>query len=297
VATLRLLTSAGEENFCTFNHNRCTDTVLYLGDMRYCAHGKNPGTLSASVPQFALPQADSRLGVFLGSEDLPCLLPLCQPLPVISKPRPFNGAEWIFELKYDSFRALAYIEHGRCRLVSRNGHEFSSFVSLASSLAQISHDGGVILDGEIACVDAKGRPRFNDLLFRRKEPCFFAFDLLYLNGNNCRRDSLAQRKLALRQLLNASKSSGAMYANHVEAEGTTLYSRVCHLDLEGIVAKHKDSPYLSENAISTWYKIRNLRYSQMVGRNELFERERHSEPVPGWHCCDLDCAELDYAKL
>jgi hypothetical protein len=48
---------------------------------------------------------------------------------------------------------------------------------------------------------------------------------------------------------------------------------------EGIVAKHKDSPYLSENTISTWYEIRNPRYSQMVGRHELFERERHSEPV------------------
>jgi bifunctional non-homologous end joining protein LigD len=225
------------------------------------------------------------------------MFPLCQPLPVVSRPRPFDGAEWIFELKYDGFRALAYIEHGRCRLVSRNGHQFSCFVSLASSLAQIPHDGGVILDGEIACVDAKGQPRFNDLLFRRKEPRFFAFDLLHLNGTDCRRDSLAQRKLALRQLLNSGRRSAAIYVDHVETQGAALYSRVCELDLEGIVAKHKDSPYLSENTISTWYKIRNPRYSQMIGRHELFERERHSEPVPGWHGCDLVCAELDYAKL
>jgi hypothetical protein len=125
------------------------------------------------------------------------MLPSCQPLPVIAKPRPFDGVEWIFELKYDGFRALALIEHGRCRLVSRNGHEFSSFGSLASSLAGIPHEGGVILDGEVACVDVKGRPRFNDLLFRRREPCFFAFDLLYLNGNDGPLDSLSQRKLAL----------------------------------------------------------------------------------------------------
>ena len=116
------------------------------------------------------------------------MLTVCQPLPLIAKPRPFDGAEWLFELKYDGFRALAYLEHGRCRLVSRNGHAFSCFDSLSASLAQIPHEGGVILDGEITCVDAKGRPRFNDLLFRRREPCFFAFDLLYLNGNNCRRD-------------------------------------------------------------------------------------------------------------
>jgi bifunctional non-homologous end joining protein LigD len=81
-----------------------------------------------------------------------------QPLPVIAKPRPFDGAEWIFESKYGGFRALAYIEHGRCRFVSRNGHGFSSFAALASSLATIPHEGGVVQDGEIACIDSKGRP-------------------------------------------------------------------------------------------------------------------------------------------
>jgi bifunctional non-homologous end joining protein LigD len=217
-------------------------------------------------------------------------------LPVIAKPRPFDGREWLFELKYDGFRSLAYLEHGRCHLISRNGHAFSSFDSLAVSLAKIPHEG-VILDGEIACVDAKGQPHFNDLLFRRREPCFFAFDLLHLNGNDCRRDSLAQRKLALRQLLVSGKPERAIYVDHVEAEGRALYSRVCALDLEGIVAKHKHAPYLSETTISTWYKIRNPRYSQMIGRHELFERERHSEPVAGWHGCDLACAELDYAKV
>jgi bifunctional non-homologous end joining protein LigD len=134
-------------------------------------------------------------------------------------------------------------------LVSRNGHEFSSFGSLALSLAKISNEGGVILDGEITCMDAKGRPRFNDLLFRRREPHFFAFDLLCLNGNDCRRYSLSQRKLALRQLLNSGRRSAAIYVDHVEADGTGLYSRICELDLEGIVAKHKDSPHLSENTI------------------------------------------------
>jgi len=65
------------------------------------------------------------------------------------------------------------------------------------------------------------------------------------------------------------------------------------MDLEGIVAKHKTAPYLSYHAISTWYKIKNPSYSQMVGRHELFEQERHSEPVPGWHCCELACAGAD----
>jgi hypothetical protein len=77
---------------------------------------------------------------------------------------------------------------------------------------------------------------------------------------------------------------------NVEAQGSALYSRVRDLDIEGIVAKHKDSPYLSETTISTWYKIRNPGYSQMIGRHELFERERHSEPVPAWHTTASGCS-------
>jgi hypothetical protein len=66
------------------------------------------------------------------------------------------------------------------------------------------------------------------------------------------------------------------------------------MDLEGIVAKHAIAPYLSYHAISTWYKIKNPSYSQMAGRHELFEEERHREPVPGWHSCDLACAEVSH---
>src|SRR6266571_198516 len=72
-----------------------------------------------------------------------------------------------------------------------------------------------------------------------------------------------------------------------------LFQRVCELDLEGVVAKHKSSPYVTEREHSTWFKMLNREYSQKEGREELFERERHSEPVPGWHSCDLACASLE----
>jgi len=65
------------------------------------------------------------------------------------------------------------------------------------------------------------------------------------------------------------------------------------LDLEGIVAKQKFGPYVAEREHSTWFKIRNTGYSQKDGREELFERERHSEPVACWHLCDLACASLE----
>ena len=68
------------------------------------------------------------------------------------------------------------------------------------------------------------------------------------------------------------------------------FSVFARLDLEGIVAKRSLSPYTTER--TTWFKIKNRSYSQMQGREELFERERHKEPVAGWHGCELACAEV-----
>ena len=73
------------------------------------------------------------------------------------------------------------------------------------------------------------------------------------------------------------------YAEHVERSGTALFQQVCELDLEGIVAKQKFGPYVAEREQSTWFKILNPKYSQREGREELFERDRHSELAPGWH--------------
>ena len=81
------------------------------------------------------------------------------------------------------------------------------------------------------------------------------------------------------------------YADHIEQHGTALFQRVCEMDLEGIVAKQSLAPYTTER--TTWFKIKNPKYTQMEGREELFERERHKEPVAGWHSCELACAEAE----
>jgi bifunctional non-homologous end joining protein LigD len=220
-----------------------------------------------------------------------------QPMPLSRKPAPFDHPEWIFELKYDGFRALAVIERGRTQLVSRNGHPFNSFSDLSKEI-RLSLSGKTVIDGEIVCLDKRGRPQFRDLLFHRVAPCFFAFDLPMSNGKDLRTERLIDRKQELRRLLLGHPSSRLRYADHIERPGTALFDRVCELDLEGIVAKLSCGPYVTDQEHSTWFKIRNSKYSQMSGREELFERERHSEPTPGWHRCDLACAELEqeYAR-
>src|SRR5581483_420080 len=196
-------------------------------------------------------------------------------------------------LKYDGFRALAVIDRGRTKLISRNGNEFASFGDLADSIAaSLPHIEDAVLDGEIVCLDGDGRPNFRDLLFRHAEPVFVAFDLLLAQQVDLRLSSLVERKAELRRILERGRSGPVLYADHVEGAGTALFERACELDLEGIVAKRKFSPYLLEGIRSPWVKIRNPHYSQWAGRDDLFERERRSEPVAGWHACEVACGSV-----
>ena len=218
-----------------------------------------------------------------------------QPIPLRLRREPFDHPDWLFELKYDGFRALAVIESGRTQLVSRNGHPFASFADLAESVAaDLSIEAKTVIDGEIVCVDRRGRPQFKDLLFHRGTPCFFAFDVLMLNGKDQRRERLIDRKQELRRLVaNVSAASLLKYVDHVDGSGRALFQRVCKLDLEGIVGKQKYAPYIASREATTWVKILNPNYSQREGREELFERDRHKEPVAGWHSCAIACAELE----
>jgi len=98
-------------------------------------------------------------------------------------------------------------------------------------------------NGEIACVERRGRPQFKDLLFHRGEPCFFAFDLLISDGKDWRSERLIDRKQELRRLLNRMRAASRLeYVDHVDGSGTALFRRVGELDLEGVVAKHKFGP-------------------------------------------------------
>jgi bifunctional non-homologous end joining protein LigD len=173
-----------------------------------------------------------------------------QPMPLQRRREPFDHPDWLFELKYDGFRAVAAIQSGRTQLVSRNGHPFGSFADLAAAIgADLDIEGKAVIDGEIVCVDRHGRPRFKDLLFHRETPCFFAFDLLMLGGNSWSAERLIDRKQGLRRLLNRVPAhSRLQYVDHVDASGTAMFQRVCELDLEGIVAKHKFDPLTSQSA-------------------------------------------------
>jgi bifunctional non-homologous end joining protein LigD len=210
-------------------------------------------------------------------------------MPLRTRRLQFDDPNFVLELKYDGFRALAVIDR-RPHLLSRNGHPFASFADLAKQITE-HLPGGTVLDGEIVAVNRRGKPRFNDLIFHRRPPCFFAFDLLTLDGRDWKTHQLLERKQELRRLLSRIPAECPLrYVDHVDGNGIALFKRVCKLDLEGIVAKHKFGPYVEDREQSTWIKILNRNYSQKIGREELFEGDRQ-EPTPGWHSFVAACGK------
>ena len=159
----------------------------------------------------------------------------------------FDSPDYLFEIKHDGFRALAYVENGDCRLISRNSNMFRNFGELEHWIANDLNVKNAILDGEIVCLDEGGRSVFRDVLYRRRECRFFAFDLVWLNDTDLRSLPLLERKARLKLLI-GRKRSALLYVDHIEDNGRSMFEQACRLDLEGIVAEPKKAIYSGD----TW---------------------------------------------
>ena len=203
-----------------------------------------------------------------------------QPMALFRRPQPFSHPDWVFEIKHDGFRGLAYVEGDHARLLSRRGNGYKSFGELSSWIARHLNVEDAVLDGEIVCLDPDGRSQFNDLLYRRRDPHYYAFDLLWLNGRDLRDQPLLKRKEILRGIIPQAPSR-ILYSDHLEREGEQLFDFTCQYDLEGVVAKWKHGSYLPNSSATTWIKVKNPAYSQMDGRSEQFEKQqRRVRPAP-----------------
>jgi ATP-dependent DNA ligase len=125
-----------------------------------------------------------------------------------------------------------------------------------------------VIDGEIVCLDSEGRSIFNELLFRRGSPIFYAFDLLYLNDRDLRQLPLIERKQKLRDVIDRSKLPDVICGKYVEGRGVDLFNEVVRRNLEGVVAKRKTGTYAT---VSGWLKIKNPLCTQSERRHELFD--------------------------
>jgi bifunctional non-homologous end joining protein LigD len=198
-------------------------------------------------------------------------LPRIQPIAPKQIRAPFDHGEFVFELKMDGWRCMTYIEDGACRLISRKQNQLKSFGPLNAALAKLPVQNAII-DGEVVCLDAKGKSVFLDMRRRKANAIVYCFDLLWLNNEDLRSLPLIERKLRLRHLIRTSRNPRLLYASHMERYGIRLFQAICQQDCEGIVGKYRRSTYAATP--TSWVKILNPSYSQKRERREMFENFR-----------------------
>jgi len=172
---------------------------------------------------------------------------------------PFDREGWVFELKYDGYRALANISGGNVELYSRNDISFNdSYPEIAEELSKIQHTA--ILDGEIVVEDEQGRTGFQLLQNRGGDKSgvlkYYVFDLLHLNGYDLTQLPLVNRKELLKSLLSQVRLKNIHYSPHVQHFGVKFYKEATGKKAEGIMAKDGKSPYRLARRSKEWQKIR-----------------------------------------
>jgi len=179
--------------------------------------------------------------------------------------RPFSDPKWLFEIKWDGARTLAWIEDGKVRLCSRAGNEVTAQYPELSSLPEHVGARRALVDGEIVVLDEKGRSEFELLqqrmnvarprpdLVARYPVTYYVFDLLYCDGYDLRGVQLLQRKNFLRRILDPSREF--RFSDHELERGKELFELARQQELEGIVGKRIDSLYWGGRSQS-WVKIK-----------------------------------------
>lgn len=219
------------------------------------------------------------------AQDLPSRLappeqadPLPEPfepmLATLSESVP-RGAEWLYEVKWDGVRGLAFLSEGQTALFSRKRTSITRQYPELATLHQHVNATSAILDGEVVVLDAAGRPSFERLqprimasdpsavaaLARTSPVLYFVFDLLYLNGRDLRRTPLVERRQILQSIL--KPGDPARISPQFERTGVELLEAARQQGLEGIVAKRANSPYCTGRS-RDWMKVKVSRQQEFV---------------------------------
>ncbi|WP_228450770.1 DNA ligase D [Chryseolinea soli] len=179
--------------------------------------------------------------------------------------KPFDDNGWLFEVKWDGYRAVAEVNKNDVRLYSRNGLSFLDlYAPVAQELKKIKDD--VMLDGEIVVLDDHSKPSFQKLQHydenRNRPLVYYVFDCLRYKNKDLTHLPLEERKKILEKLL--PKSNIIRYSDHVENEGTAFFHKVSEMGLEGMIAKRKNSTYTEGKRSNDWLKIKNQNTQEAI---------------------------------
>jgi bifunctional non-homologous end joining protein LigD len=176
-----------------------------------------------------------------------------------------EGGEWLYEVKFDGYRALLMKNGHHVQIRSRNDKDLTStYPSVAASGHRLQADQ-VVLDGEIVAVGANGRPSFQALQHRAAHPgysiVFYAFDLLHLAGEDLTGVTLQERRAQLPKVLN---DSGVLLSIELPGTPQQVIDAVQSLGLEGVIAKRRTSRYSTGDRNTAWVKLKLDRQQEFV---------------------------------
>jgi bifunctional non-homologous end joining protein LigD len=186
--------------------------------------------------------------------------------------------DWLYELKYDGYRILAFVEGNSARLITRNGNDYTKrFQGITTSLIDLADGRAMILDGEMVITDASGKTDFQALQNYVKNPkgqklTYIVFDLLALDGEDLREKQLIDRKVILEALMQSAPKN-LYYSRYVKGNGKQSFTVACEAGMEGIVGKKADSTY-SGTRNGDWIKLKcDKRQEFVVGGYTLSEKK------------------------
>ncbi|HEY6121052.1 MAG TPA: non-homologous end-joining DNA ligase, partial [Pyrinomonadaceae bacterium] len=181
---------------------------------------------------------------------------------------PPSSDEWLHELKFDGYRMLCRIDHGRVTFWSRNGKDWTEkFRNVVEAVKSLKASSAMI-DGEIVIVDAQGRSSFQKLqrAMGKATTTGFAyevFDLVYLDGFSLAQTPLKHRKEVLKDLVSSNTQGIIRYSEHINGSGEEFFKHACEYGIEGIVSKLANSHYESTRN-RNWLKVKCAKQQEFV---------------------------------
>jgi bifunctional non-homologous end joining protein LigD len=245
--------------------DRFTSPEDILEDNRSVVSGKTLEEITEDNPRKASRQGKmSQIRLSEAMEEADLKDAPVKPMPDNVRPmlatlarEPFSHPDWVFEVKWDGYRAIAEIRDGKTLLYSRNGASLArKFSPITDALKKFGFDA--VLDGEVVAVNDQGEPDFQMLQDYQKTGkghlLYYVFDLIHLQGHDLTELPLLKRKELLRKIL--PSSTKIRFSDHVEKDGILFFKVVKEKGLEGIVAKHSQSKYLMGRRSRQWLKVK-----------------------------------------
>jgi bifunctional non-homologous end joining protein LigD len=170
---------------------------------------------------------------------------------------PFSREGWLFEPKWDGYRAICFLRDGEVRFTSRNQRDLTKRFPELQSIAESIKASAAIIDGEVVALDENGVQCFEQLQNHSRDCAiiYFAFDLIFLEGESLTDLPLIERKAQLKRILPKSLAGRIRFTDHVVEKGLDLFAALEAQQLEGMVAKRAESLYVPGRS-KDWLKVK-----------------------------------------